>query len=162
MRPACEDYGLLCAQIKEVAANQPHWISALANVASLLAMSLDDVNWVGFYVLGSLLDPALPADELIVGPFSGNVACSRIPFSKGVCGTAALEDRTLLVDDVHSFRGHIACDAASASEIVVPLHADGRVIGVLDIDSPHIARFAAADRQGLENVAHTLEESLQI
>lgn len=140
--------------------DEPHWLPALANVSALLYEALDDINWVGFYLAGSLLDDSLASDELILGPFQGKVACVRIPWGRGVCGTAAAEDRTIRVDDVHAFPGHIACDSASRSEIVVPLHAQGRVIGVLDVDSPLLARFADEDVRGLEACARRAERAL--
>lgn len=145
------------AQVKELCDNQPHWVTALANTSALLADALDDINWVGFYLAGSLLDARLPEDKLVLGPFQGKVACTIIPWSRGVCGTAAAQDATLRVDDVHTFAGHIACDAASRSEIVVPLHTKGRVIGVLDIDSPLLARFDAEDQRGLEACVRAIE-----
>ena len=149
------DYGLLAQQLEALSEGEPSWLPLLSNASALLAENLDDINWAGFYL-------AMPLDdgtsELVLGPFQGKVACIRIPSGRGVCGTAAAQDRTQLVPDVHAFPGHIACDSASASEIVVPLHADGRVIGVLDIDSPRPARFTERDREGLERFARTLEE----
>ncbi|MDO4807407.1 MAG: GAF domain-containing protein [Coriobacteriales bacterium] len=150
-------YELLEAQVRALCDDQPHWMAGLANVAAHMAEALDQINWVGFYLRGSFVDPTLDDDVLILGPFAGKVACARIPFGKGVCGTAALRDQTLRVDDVHSFAGHIACDAASASELVVPLHAGGSVVGVLDIDSPIPSRFDAADQAGLEAVARAID-----
>lgn len=120
-------------------------LSLLANLASLLYWSVPDVNWAGFYLLDG--------DMLWLGPFHGRPACVSIPLGRGVCGTAARERRTLVVDDVHAFDGHIACDAASRSEIVVPLVFDGRLSGVLDVDSPHPARFSDAERRLFERVA---------
>ena len=151
------DYGLLAAQIQSLMDGEPHWITALSNASALLMETLDGVNWIGFYLRGSFVDSRLSEDELILGPFQGKVACSRIPFGSGVCGTAAQHDETQRVDDVHAFPGHIACDAASRSELVVPLHAHGRVVGVLDADSPRLARFAAEDKTGLERVARVIE-----
>lgn len=123
-------------------------IANLANAAALLNQFLTDINWVGFYLADG--------DELVLGPFQGLPACVRIPFGKGVCGTAAAERRTVVVPDVHQFPGHIACDAASQSEIVVPLIKDDRVIGVLDIDSPVKNRFDDVDRRYLEQFASVL------
>ena len=151
------DYGLLAAQIQSLMDGEPHWITALSNASALLMETLDGVNWIGFYLRGSFVDSRLSEDELILGPFQGKVACSRIPFGSGVCGTAAQHDETQRVDDVHAFPGHIACDAASRSELVVPLHAHGRVVGVLDADSPRLARFTAEDKTGLERVARVIE-----
>lgn len=127
----------------------PHVIANLANTASLLWDNLPDINWAGFYLLSQ--------GELWLGPFQGKVACTRIAPGRGVCGSALAQDRTLVVPDVHAFPGHIACDAASRSEIVVPLHAFGRPVGVLDIDSPILDRFTAQDRDLLEKIAQLLE-----
>lgn len=120
-------------------------VANAANLSSLIFTSLDDLNWAGFYFL--------KGDVLTLGPFQGRPACVRIDMGKGVCGTAAARRETLVVDDVESFPGHIACDVASRSEIVIPLMRDGRVIGVLDIDAPVLARFDAEDRAGLEQLA---------
>lgn len=155
------DYGLLALQTAEVAGGQPHWVTALSNASALMAEELPRINWVGFYLLGPLLDPQLPSDVLFLGPFQGRVACTTIRLGTGVCGTSAAQDRTLRVDDVHAFPGHIACDAASASELVVPLHAHGHVAGVLDIDSPDQARFSAIDQAGIEAVARAVEGALE-
>lgn len=152
------DWGLVSQQVQDLA-HEPHWLPALANIAALLGESLADINWVGFYLAGSLLEQGLRSDELILGPFQGNVACVRIPWGRGVCGTAAQKDQTLRVDDVHAFPGHIACDAASRSEVVVPLRVEGHVVGVLDVDSPLPARFSDADVRGLEACAHAAEEA---
>lgn len=119
-----------------------------ANVAALVWALLPDLNWAGFYFLRG--------GELIVGPFQGKIACVRIPLGAGVCGTAALRHETLIVPDVHRFPGHIACDAASNSEIVVPLIAENRLVGVLDLDSPSYGRFGAGDAAGLEMLAARL------
>ena len=144
------DYALLTAQLSALAADEPHWLPVLSNAAALLWESLEDINWAGFYLTRR--------ESLLLGPFQGKVACIRIPYGRGVCGTAAAEDKTQLVPDVHAFPGHIACDSASRSEIVVPLHCGSAVIGVLDIDSPTEGRFTEQDRQGLETFARTLEE----
>lgn len=120
-------------------------VANAANLSSLIFGGLDDLNWAGFYFL--------KAGVLVLGPFQGRPACVRIALGKGVCGTAAAERKTLVVPDVNEFPGHIACDVASRSEIVVPLIRDGAVIGVLDIDSPHVARFDDEDRAGLERLA---------
>jgi GAF domain-containing protein len=127
-------------------------IANAANLAALLYGALPDINWAGFYLLKE--------GELVLGPFQGKPACVRIALGKGVCGSAAERRETIVVDDVHAFPGHIACDAASKAEIVVPLLHDGAVIGVLDIDSPRFARFDADDRKGLEAVAALYVTSL--
>nr|WP_322095754.1 GAF domain-containing protein [Peristeroidobacter soli] len=124
------------------------WIANLANSAALIYHSLPDLNWAGFYLLKD--------GELVVGPFQGKPACVRIAMGKGVCGTAAAQRKTQLVRDVHEFPGHIACDAASNSEIVVPMIKNGEVIGVLDLDSPNVARFDEEDRKGLEQFVTAL------
>ncbi|MBB6282658.1 GAF domain-containing protein [Geobacillus subterraneus] len=143
-----ENYALVIEQLKALIAGEPNMIANLANAAALLNQFLTDINWVGFYLA--------EGDELVLGPFQGLPACVRIPFGKGVCGTAAAERRTVVVPDVHQFPGHIACDAASQSEIVVPLIKEGRVIGVLDIDSPVKNRFDDTDRRYLEQFAGVL------
>lgn len=131
----------------------PHPISNLSNAAALLWEGLDRLNWAGFYLTG-------PDGCLILGPFQGKTACIEIPAGRGVCGTAAAENRTVPVPDVHLFPGHIACDSASESEIVVPLRKEGRVVGVMDLDSPLKSRFTEEDRAGLEIFAQILEDSL--
>ena len=146
------DYQLLAEQLASLIAGVPHQTANLANASALLWQELDGINWAGFYLA--------EGDLLVLGPFQGKPACIEIPFGKGVCGSAAEADRTLVVDDVHTFPGHIACDGASNSEIVIPLHADGKVIGVLDIDSPLFSRFAPEDRLGLEQFAAILERNL--
>lgn len=151
------DWTLAQRQLQEFVSGETRWLPALANAAALLAEHLEDVNWVGFYVADSLLDPEGSSHELVLGPFWGKVACVRIPWGRGVCGTAAERNQTLRVDDVYAFAGHIACDAASRSEIVVPLCAHGRVVGVLDVDSPCLARFSEEDQRGLEGCAAVLE-----
>ncbi len=143
------DYQQLNAKLAALTEGIAHPISNLANAAALLWHSLPDLNWAGFYLL--------EGEKLVLGPFQGKTACIEIPLGRGVCGTAAAQDRSQLVPDVHAFRGHIACDSASRSEIVVPLHKDGAVVGVLDIDSPSLARFTREDLEGLEAFARTLE-----
>ena len=145
------DYRILAKQIKALAEDEAHYMPVLSNASALLFDNMEDLNWAGFYLMNN--------GSLLLGPFQGKVACIRIGLGKGVCGTAAAEDKTQLVKNVHEFPGHIACDSASNSEIVVPLHADGKVIGVLDIDSPSIGRFDESDREGLEAVAKAIEES---
>ena len=153
------DYGLLAKQIVSLAEVDVHWLPVLSNAAALLWDALDDINWVGFY----LVDPTTTSDlesgipELRLGPFQGKVACVRIPFGRGVCGTAAETKTSQLVEDVHQFPGHIACDSASNSEVVVPIVKDNQVVGVLDIDSPSVARFTQEDLTGLEQVVKVLE-----
>lgn len=153
------DYGLLAKQIVSLAEVDAHWLPVLSNAAALLWDALDDINWAGFY----LVDPATVASsgsrtpELRLGPFQGKVACVRIPFGRGVCGTAAETKTSQLVEDVHQFPGHIACDSASNSEVVVPIVKDNQVVGVLDIDSPSVARFTQEDLAGLEQVVKVLE-----
>lgn len=153
------DYGLLAKQIVSLAEVDAHWLPVLSNAAALLWDALDDINWAGFY----LVDPATvtgagaSTPELRLGPFQGKVACVRIPFGRGVCGTAAATKTSQLVEDVHQFPGHIACDSASNSEVVVPIFKDDQVVGVLDIDSPNVARFTQEDLAGLEQVVKALE-----
>lgn len=153
------NWGLLVRQVESMTKDQPHWLPVLANVSALLWEELEGVNWVGFYVAGSVLGLPSAEDVLVLGPFQGKVACVSIPWGRGVCGTAAASGETQRVDDVHAFAGHIACDAASRSEVVVPLCVDGAVVGVLDIDSPHLARFSADDAAGLEACARVVEQA---
>lgn len=136
-------YTLLLKQAEALISNETDPIANAANLASLLYHNVDDVNWVGFYFLRQ--------GELVLGPFSGQPACTRIPVGKGVCGSAFAEQRTLLIDDVHAFEGHIACDAASESEIVVPFET-AHISGVFDIDSPKQARFGPDERELFEGV----------
>ena len=146
-------YEELCQNLRGITEGERHPVPNMANAAALLWQGLDRINWAGFYTL---------EDEgyLLLGPFQGKPACIRIPVGRGVCGSAVKEGRTQLVKDVHEFAGHIACDSASASEIVIPLHgADGRISGVLDIDSPELGRFTEADREGLEAFARILESA---
>ena len=143
------DYSVLNKELRALISGVPHKIANLANAASLLYNSLDDLNWAGFYLMEKGI--------LVLGPFMGKPACIEIALGRGVCGTAAAENRTQLVYNVHEFPGHIACDSASNSEIVVPLRKNGAVIGVLDIDSPSIGRFDEADRAGLEAFAKIIE-----
>ena len=144
------DYKLLCEQLRSLAEDEPHYVPVLANASALLYEELSDLNWAGFYLMNK--------GSLLLGPFQGKTACIRIALGKGVCGTAAQKDETQLVADVHKFPGHIACDGASNSEIVVPIHVDGKVIGVLDIDSPKFGRFSEDDKAGLEAFVKALEE----
>ena len=146
------DYPKLTAQLASLTEGVPHPVANLANAAALLWQALEDINWAGFYLL--------EGDVLVLGPFQGKPACIEIPLGRGVCGTAAARDCTLVVSDVHAFPGHIACDAASAAEIVIPLRREGRVIGVLDIDSPLRGRFTEEDRVGLEAFAAGVERAM--
>lgn len=149
------DYQLLCAQVASLAEGEPYWLSVLSNTSALIQEAMDNLNWVGFYVS----DVTMPEPSLLLGPFQGKVACVRIAYGKGVCGTAAATDQAQLVPNVHEFPGHIACDSASRSEIVVPIHDGDAVIGVLDIDSPLEGRFTNEDCDGLEELVRALEEA---
>lgn len=146
------DYSVLCKQLEALTEGVPYKIANLANAAALLWEHLDRINWAGFYIMDD--------GKLVLGPFQGKTACIVIPVGKGVCGTAVAENATQLVADVHQFPGHIACDAASNSEIVVPIRVGGKVWGVLDIDSPEFGRFSEEDRAGLEAFARVLERAL--
>ncbi|MGL5360658.1 MAG: GAF domain-containing protein [Shewanella sp.] len=150
MKP--QDYASLNRQVQALLDGEDDLIAAMANFSALLNEHLTELNWVGFYVLRN--------DELVLGPFQGKVACTRIPLGKGVCGTAALANQTQRVADVHQFAGHIACDSASNSEIVIPVRAQGKVVAVLDIDSPKFSRFDAADQNGLELLIKSFENCL--
>lgn len=154
------DYTLLAQQIEELAEIDAHWLPVLANTAALLWGALEDINWAGFYLMDSDTG-SNGVPELRLGPFQGNVACVRIPFGKGVCGTAAETEKSQLVEDVHKFPGHIACDVASNSEVVVPLKVKGSVVGVLDIDSPTKGRFGEEDLLGLEAVVRKIEQVVE-
>ena len=146
------DYEELCARLTALTEGVPHRIANLANASALLYHVLPELNWAGFYLMEGGL--------LVLGPFQGKPACIEIPVGKGVCGTAVREGETQLVPDVHRFPGHIACDGASNSEIVVPLRVRGEIVGVLDLDSPRLSRFNEADREGLERFAAILEDML--
>ena len=146
------DYPLIIRQMQALAEVSADPIPVMANVSSLLFHAMEDVNWAGFYLVKD--------GALLLGPFQGKVACVKIEKGKGVCGTAWAEDRLQLVPDVHAFPGHIACDGASKSEIVVPIHRGGAVIAVLDIDSPLPARFSEDDAAGLTSLAKALEAIL--
>lgn len=146
------DYKLICSQMRALAEGVDFEMTNLANASALLFDTLPDLNWAGFYLYRG--------GALLLGPFQGKPACVRIAMGKGVCGTAAERDRTELVPDVHQFPGHIACDCASNSEIVVPIHKGGALYGVLDIDSPKLGRFDEEDQAGLEQFVRTLEEVL--
>jgi len=143
------NYADLNAALAALVAGVSHFTANLANASSLLYHTLPELNWAGFYLL--------EGDTLVLGPFQGKPACIEIPLGKGVCGTAAAENRTVRVEDVHRFPGHIACDSASNSEIVIPIHRAGAVVGVLDIDSPLLSRFTLQDQEGLEAFVEILE-----
>lgn len=146
------DYELLCEQMRALADGVTYEITNLANASALLYDAMPDLNWAGFYLLRDGM--------LMLGPFQGKPACTRIAMGRGVCGTAARRDETQLVADVHQFPGHIACDSASNSEIVIPVHKAGTLWGVLDIDSPKISRFTEDDAEGLTRFVRVLEEIL--
>ena len=146
------DYKILLKQATELLESEPWAVSALSNLSSLIMVSLENLNWAGFYIMRN--------GVLTVGPFQGKPACIHIQPGKGVCGTALLKDETVLVPDVHAFPGHIACDSASNSEIVVPIHSEGKLVAVLDIDSPLKNRFSENDKAGLEKLVRLLEEKL--
>ena len=145
------DYSLLNQTLSALLCGK-HIIADLANASALLWENLEDVNWAGFYLL--------EGETLVLGPFQGKSACIEIPLGRGVCGTAAASGKTQLVPNVHEFEGHIACDGASNSEIVIPLFKNGQVVGVLDIDSPSFSRFDESDREGLEEFARIIEDVL--
>ena len=148
-----EQYGELAQQARALLHGERDRTANAANLSALVYHALPQLNWVGFYFYDGT--------ELVVGPFQGHPACVRIALGKGVCGTAAVTKQTQLVPDVDAFPGHIPCDSASRSELVVPLFAaDGRLLGVFDLDSPELARFDAEDQQGLENIASIFVESL--
>ena len=146
------DYKLLSSQAEELLKTDPWYVPACSNLSALLMDSLPDLNWAGFYLIRG--------DQLVVGPFQGKPACVHIPVGKGVCGTAILKDQIQNVPDVHAFPGHIACDSASNSEIVIPLHKDGKPAAVLDLDSPRTDRFTEADEAGLIRIAGAIERSV--
>ena len=147
------NYERLGRQLDALIRNEPDALANSANFVALLYAEITDINWLGIYVCRN--------DELVLGPFQGLPACVRIPMGQGVCGTAAANAETLSVDDVHDFSGHIACDPASRSELVVPLSSEGRVFAVLDIDSPRVARFTADDQAGVESLCSMFVRSLQ-
>ena len=146
------NYDLLQKQVAGLIEDESNMIAILSNVSALLNDSIDQINWIGFYLIED--------NELILGPFQGHPACVHIAIGKGVCGTAVAQDKTQLVEDVNAFPGHIACDANSKSEIVVPIHMDNNVIGVLDIDAPITNRFNNEDKQGLEAIVKIIEQQL--
>ena len=146
------DYTSLIAQVRALTDGIPYTVANLANTSAAIWQAMDKINWAGFYLMEQ--------GKLVLGPFQGKPACIEIPVGKGVCGTAVKEQRTILVEDVHAFPGHIACDSASNSEIVVPIFKNGDIYGVLDIDSPYFTRFTPEDQQGLETLVKVLEETL--
>ena len=146
------DYSLLCQNLSAITEGVPYETANLANASALLWEHLPNLNWAGFY--------KMIGEKLVLGPFQGKTACIEIEIGRGVCGTAVAENKTQLVYDVHQFPGHIACDCASNSEIVVPIHVNGKIWGVLDIDSPVIGRFSEEDKTGLEEFVKVLEKVL--
>ncbi len=147
------DYPALVSGIRALTENVPYLMANLANTSALLFETLPNLNWAGFY--------RMEGGALVLGPFQGKPACIRIAVGKGVCGSAVQEGRTIRVEDVHAFPGHIACDGASNSEIVIPLRKNGEIWGVLDIDSPLVGRFTQEDQQGLEAAAKAIEAFLR-
>ena len=146
------NYKELIMQVDALTAGVPHLVANLANVSAAIWQEMDNINWAGFYLM--------EGGKLVLGPFQGKPACIEIAVGKGVCGTAVAERKTQLVEDVHQFPGHIACDCASNSEIVVPIYKNGEVFGVLDIDSPYYARFTKEDQAGMEELVRVLEKNL--
>ena len=146
-----EGYGLLQAQLESLLADERDFIANAAQFSAFLYHQLDDLNWAGFYLNRN--------EELVLGPFQGQIACVRIPFGRGVCGAAAASRQTQRVEDVHAFAGHIACDSASNSEMVIPIHFAGKLVGVLDLDSTIQGRFSESDQEGMEQFVRMLEEA---
>lgn len=146
------DYDLLREQASSIIETEPHYVAALSNIAALIYESMEQLNWAGFYLMDR--------GSLLVGPFQGKTACIRIGIGKGVCGTAVKEERIIRVADVHAFPGHIACDSASNSEIVLPIRKGGRIVGVLDIDSPVPDRFSEEDEAGLAGLVKCIGEQV--
>lgn len=146
------DYDLLALQAKGMLEEEPWYTAAMSNLSALLMDTMEKLNWAGFYIMRE--------GRLVVGPFQGKPACIHIAVGKGVCGTAVAEDKLQLVPDVHQFPGHIACDSASESEIVVPIHHNGEIVAVLDIDSPIKERFDETDAEGLQKFVQIVEENI--
>lgn len=146
-------YAQLYSQVKSLTQGEPDLIANLANISALLFNGLDDVNWAGFYLFKE--------EQLVLGPFQGQPACIRIPLGKGVCGTAAATKTVQRIDDVHAFDGHIACDAASNSEIVIPIIIHNQLVGVLDIDSPIYSRFDEQDEKGLVAIVELFQQLME-
>ena len=147
------DYEVLRKQVSGLLTEEPYYVAAMSNISSVLKDALPDINWAGFYILRG--------GRLVVGPFQGKPACIHIGIGSGVCGCCVRQDRTIAVADVHTFPGHIACDSASNSEIVIPIHCGGKVAAVLDIDSPLFDRFSEDDRTGLERIVSLMEKMLE-
>jgi len=147
-----ENYKLMVQTVKAYIAGEPNIIANLSNTSAIINEYVKDINWAGFYLMEN--------GELVLGPFQGKPACIRIPVGRGVCGTTAEKSETIVVENVHQFPGHIACDAASNSEIVIPIMKNGEVFGVLDIDSPEFSRFGELEKKYLEEVVATIETSL--
>ncbi|MBP3595335.1 MAG: GAF domain-containing protein [Lachnospiraceae bacterium] len=154
-----ELYTLLAEQLTALTDGEPHAIPNLANCSALLFYALKDINWAGFYLTQT--NETIGKEYLLLGPFQGKTACIRIPTGRGVCGTALATGEIQLVEDVHEFPGHIACDSASNSEIVLPIRKNGKIVGVLDIDSPIVARFDEEDREGLQKLVEILEKACE-
>ena len=147
------NYQTLIAQVRALTEDVPHTVANLANTSAAIWQAMEGINWAGFYLMQD--------GKLVLGPFQGKPACVQIPMGKGVCGTAAATGQIQLVKDVHAFPGHIACDSASNSEIVLPMYVRGQLWGVLDIDSPDLGRFTQADAEGLSQIVKILENSLE-
>ena len=146
------DYSLLSEQLRALTQGVPHFVANLANASALLWHSMEDLNWAGFYLMED--------GQLVLGPFQGKTACIVIPVGKGVCGAAVASGHTQRVEDVHQFPGHIACDGASNSELVIPIRQGGEIVGVLDLDSPSLGRFTQEDQEGLEAFVSVLEQTV--
>ncbi len=149
-------YDLLERQVRELCGNESNFIANAANFASLIYHELPSLNWAGFYFVNA------GSGELVLGPFNGRPACTRLPAGRGVCGAAVTRRETIVVDDVNEFAGHIVCDTASRSEIVVPLFAGGEIVGVFDVDSPEVARFTETDRAGVTALVRAFSESAPV
>lgn len=154
-----ELYALLAEQLTALTDGEPHAIPNLANCSALLFYALKDINWAGFYLTQT--DETTGKEYLLLGPFQGKTACIRIPSGRGVCGTALSTGEIQLIENVHEFPGHIACDSASNSEIVLPIRKNGKIVGVLDIDSPYVARFDEEDKEGLQKLVEILEKACE-
>ena len=152
MSKKTEQYKLMNAQLEALIEDVPHLISNMANASALLYQTLEDINWAGFYLMQE--------DILVLGPFQGKPACTNIPLNKGVCGACATSEKTIIVDNVHEFKGHIACDSASNSEICIPIFKNTKFYGLLDIDSPIFNRFNENDKQGLEKTVNIIEKAI--
>lgn len=146
------NYNLLNSSMEALIGDLKHEISILSNASALINMHMDEINWVGFYLLNN--------NELILGPFQGKPACTNIPLNKGVCGACATSEKTIIVDNVHEFKGHIACDSDSNSEICIPIFKNNKFYGLLDIDSPIFNRFNDNDKQGLEKTVNIIEKAI--